>query len=95
MTPEEKAKELVEKFKGIVYPYIGSSMLTNETDEGVILTNSKICAIIVVDETIDALDMFGYCGGMYDDYETGQVTLIDEKHPTEYWYKVKEEINKF
>lgn len=44
--------KLSKKFEGIVYPYIGSSMLTNEVDESVIKANSEICAEIAKDFTI-------------------------------------------
>lgn len=55
MTPKEKAKELVEKYKPFVYCYLGSGMLMNWEDKDVILSNSKICALIAVDEMIDYL----------------------------------------
>lgn len=34
---------LLENFKGLVYPYVGSSMLVNHQDEGVIIKNANIC----------------------------------------------------
>ncbi|QQV91424.1 hypothetical protein M1M25_gp116 [Tenacibaculum phage Gundel_1] len=52
---QAKAKELVLKYNRLVYPYFGSSMLTNETDEGVILHNSKECSLILCDQMIETL----------------------------------------
>lgn len=52
MTAKEKANELVEKFKGFVNGYIGSSMLTNDEYPEIILTKSKKIATIVVDEIL-------------------------------------------
>ena len=52
LSPQEKAKQLVESFKGIVYPYLGSGMLVNQQEPTVILENSKICAKMVCDEFI-------------------------------------------
>jgi hypothetical protein len=82
MTPKEKAKELVDSFKGIVYPYIGSSMLTNDADEGVILRNAKICAVIVVDEILSMNMIFDIArkGSLYSEGE--------------FYNHVKEEIEK-
>lgn len=34
---------LLKNFKGLVYPYVGSSMLVNHKDEGVIIKNANIC----------------------------------------------------
>jgi len=50
MTPQEKAIELVDYFKRLVYPFIGSSMLTNEEHPPTILKHAKICALKVVEE---------------------------------------------
>lgn len=57
MTPKEKAKQLIEKFEPYVYPYRGSSMLTNTQSDSVILENSKICAAFTVDELITELSL--------------------------------------
>jgi hypothetical protein len=51
-------------------------------------------ALIAVDEIIEALESFGYSQTMFDDFETGNITTTDKKSPTEYFYKVKEEIQK-
>ena len=52
MGVQDKAIELVEKYKGLVYPYSGSGMLVNQSEPSVILANAKICAKIAVDELI-------------------------------------------
>jgi hypothetical protein len=38
-----KKEQLKKLFKSIVYPYMGSGMLTNTTDESVIENNANIC----------------------------------------------------
>ncbi len=80
MTPteekaQEKAKELILKYNRLVYPYFGSSMLTNDTDEDVILQNSKECAVILCNETIDALN---------------SVKGMAKIHKVKFWKRVKE-----
>jgi hypothetical protein len=52
------AIELVNKFKPFVYPFIGSSMLTNTEDESVIMSNAKLCANISIDEKIETCNKF-------------------------------------
>lgn len=52
MNPKEKAKEILKNYSRLVYPYEGSSMLTNTEFEYVILKNSKTCALIFIDEMI-------------------------------------------
>lgn len=52
MKQKQEAQDLVDQFKGIVYPYIGSSMLTNDQSDEVILMNAKTCAHIVADKMI-------------------------------------------
>jgi len=56
-------------------------------------TRAKACAAMCVKEIIEAVEAFGYCHAMYDDYETGQITTTDEKNPTDHWNKVLEHIN--
>lgn len=72
------AQELVDKFKGIVYPFIGSSMLTNDQSDDVILENAKTCAHHVADSMI---------------YELSDLPRIpyNEKR-TDFWRIVKLEI---
>lgn len=52
-----KAQELVDKYKGLVYPYLGSGMLTNSEDKDAILENARTCARINIQEVITALSM--------------------------------------
>lgn len=59
MTPKEKAKQLIEKFEPYVYPYSGSSMLTNTQSDSVILENSKKCATFAVNELITEFSLKG------------------------------------
>ena len=56
LTPAEKAKELVEKYKPMVNGYVGSSMLTNTEYPETILRNAKKCALIAVDLAIEYND---------------------------------------
>lgn len=51
-TSKEKALELIEFFKPLVYCYMGSGMLSNNYDEKVVLENAKRCAIKCVEEII-------------------------------------------
>jgi hypothetical protein len=67
MTPKEKAEELVDKFLG--YAYDGISPAEE---------NSKECALIAVDEVIEALH----------EHHWQNRLIID------YWEEVKHEINK-
>lgn len=81
MNQKEKneAQELVDGFKGIVYPYLGSSMLTNDQNDDVILDNAKTCANIVADKMI---------------YELSDLPRIPyNERRTDYWRIVKLEIN--
>jgi len=81
MTQKEKAIELVEKYKGYVYCYIGSGMLTNDYNDSVATMNAKQCAIIAVDEIIAVT---------HEDPYPRPKTKMDK----EYWQEVKEEIEK-
>lgn len=56
MEAKEKAAELVGYFRGVVYPFIGSSMLTNDICEDTILRNSKTCARKIVEEVVKQLE---------------------------------------
>ena len=56
MTAKEKALELVDKYKPFVYPFMGSSYLTGDGYDEVILRNSKICALIAVIEILNEPD---------------------------------------
>ena len=82
MTPieikaEEKAKEIVELFKPYVYCFLGSSMLTNEPVDSVVLGNAKICALISCNQTIEALS---------------SVKGMGKIHKVKFWKLVKNQI---
>ena len=56
-----KAEELKEKFKPLVYPYLGSGMLTNTHDDGTIDMNASKCVEIAEEHAnqrvIEELDL--------------------------------------
>lgn len=52
MTPKDKAKELINKYKPIVYSIDSFS----DYDENIALVNAKSCAFIAVDEIISVID---------------------------------------
>ena len=79
MTPQEKAQNLVEKYKPYVYPYIGSSYLTGDEFPEEILRNAKICASITVDEILNTIEFS---------------SQADELSKITYWNEVKQEIEK-
>lgn len=58
MNPKEKATELIEKFKDMVNPYIGSGMLSNTHDDNAILWQSKKCALVVANELLANTPMY-------------------------------------
>lgn len=81
MTPEEsKAKELVDKF----YPF---TLYTDVTLNGKrnAYNRAKQCAIICIDEIIDA--------NPYYFYPDRKITRISDHSTKDFWQKVKEEIN--
>ena len=86
MTPKEKAEELFGKYATYVVMWAGDVNTTHQ--------NCKQCALIAVDEMLNALDSFGYTGCMYDDFETGHILYTDDKDPSDYWQEVKQEIEK-
>jgi len=88
MTPQEKAKELVEQFR----PH---TRLFTE-DEGWFdhPNSAKKCALICVEEIITAVNAFGYSPTIYDDYETGGIANAEVKLPCEYWQQVINELEK-
>jgi len=78
MTPKEKAEELYNKFlnpSGDTYLY---GMLEHES--------AKECALIAVDEIIEATNMYQY--GINNSLEHIAAKIV--KHP--YWQEVKQEI---
>ena len=60
MTPNEKAVELVEKYKDYVHGYVGSSMLTNYEYPEQILLQAKKVAVITVDEILKVISTGSY-----------------------------------
>lgn len=85
MTPKEKAKELVDKFKDKVNPYVGSGMLSNTYDDRTILVQSQRCALIATEEIIE----------QWDYIDTYLADMGGELNPNlRYWLNVKEEIKK-
>ena len=80
MKEKTKAIELVDKFKPLVYCYMGSGMLSNSYDDNVILENAKRCAIICVDVILND------CGA--------KNWKNDEMTGNNYWANVKQEIEK-
>ena len=83
MTPQEKATELVEKFKPYVNGYVGSSMLTNTEYPESILSKAKECARIVVNEMIDRLTWHTDASDLGNTIIAGDI---------EYWYEVSQSI---
>lgn len=73
----KKAKELVDKFMPYMYCYMGSGMLSNDYDINVALSYAKKCAIIAINEIIEAID--------WHSFET-------QNSEINYWESVKEEV---
>ena len=74
----DEAKELVEKYKPYVYPYIGSSYMTGDEYPEQILKYAKQCAIIAVQEILAVANLMD--GGFSFEKEI------------EYWQQVLNEI---
>lgn len=55
---QNKIDELVEKFLDHVNPYIGSGMLSNTCDDGVIIWQARKCALITVNEILADIPMY-------------------------------------
>lgn len=87
MTPKEKAKQLVE----FCYVNLPDKHPEDTSDIHEWLASRKL-ALMCVAEIIQALESFSYNGAMYDDFETGKITITDEKLPEEYWKQVRLEI---
>jgi hypothetical protein len=102
MNTEQKAIELVDKFKKYVHGYLGSSMLTNHEYPEQILSRAKEVAIITVDEILqnfEGLSKPEYCAfdcigerkftfdGEYPEHMTGYDMI-------EYWEDVKIQIGR-
>lgn len=85
MNPQEKAKELVDKFKSIQVSYSDSFSGTMEESEMDYIVAKK-CALIAVDEIINSEPSEPYDGGYYE--------LISDRQDevSKYWQNVKEAI---
>ena len=93
MTPNEKANELVDKFKDYVHGYVGSSMLSNHEYPDQILAQAKKVAIICVEEIIAHDPLYPNTA---DWDETGSHKYFYEAQretAMEYWKNVLIEIN--
>ncbi len=86
MTYQEKAQELIEKYKDYVHGYVGSSMLTNTEYPDQIERQAKQCAIIAVDEIIEATKK--------RQLHWRANTLEFDIVYSEYWQQVKNELTK-
>lgn len=85
-TPNDKAKELYDKmYKHCTMTIAGASSIWKPL--------VKQQCIVVIDEIIEALEVFGYSNNCYDHEETGKMTCVQDESPCEWWLKVKEEIN--
>lgn len=85
MTPKELAEQLIHNFTAHTVSNLGGDQT---------YANAKECANIAVDEILKAVDNFGYTGTMFNDFETGQILMSDEKDPCAYWQLVKTELEK-
>lgn len=81
ITPQEKAKELIEFFRPMMYCFVGSEMLTNSFNEAEQLRNAKYCAIKVCNEAIIS---------QVRNWTSGKSVAI-----TKFWTETTKEINKF
>jgi hypothetical protein len=76
MTPKEKAKQLVDKFISYSYFSNGNNAMNRQYQQE---DNAKQCALIAVDEILNAISF-----NMYDEEEYNKVD--------EFWEEVKNEI---
>jgi hypothetical protein len=74
MTPKDKAKELFDRYK----TFVCSNDFYGDYDTSILLSNAKRCALIAVDEIIDAID--------WHEFETPNKEI-------NYWLDVRKEIN--
>lgn len=74
MTPKEKAEELVSKYYDIEWLYEGYNIFMPKE-------KAKQCALIAVDEIIEAID-----------FDWMEVQNLERVHT--YWQEVKQEIEK-
>lgn len=94
---KEKAQEIVEMYKSVVYPYSGGGFMTGTESDEVILMNAKHCAKIDVQNTINAL---AYYDDMTEQYVKAQfgvdytsVELQNMEQDFRYWDKVYKAID--
>ena len=82
MTPKEKAKELVDKYRELVIsaPYVDSEDGSCIAETWMLTRSAKQCALIAVDEMINELDHLPF-----DDQDFGTFKM-------NYWQEVKQEI---
>lgn len=80
MTPKQKAKELVGKYKEYVHGYIGSSMLSNHEYPEQILLQAKKASLITANEVTDSLGLLNQSD-------------MKVKYEILHWKWVKDEIN--
>ena len=89
MTPKEKAKELINKFKplcvNVKHTGIFDGLATVMNDDFINLIAAKQCALIIVDE-IYKLRM---THGQHLDYDLDKINYYS------YWEEVKTEIEKY
>jgi len=93
MNEKDKAIELVDKFKPLVYCYMGSGMLSNSYDDNVILENAKKCALIVIKEKIETCNKF-YEKLSFPVEVKSDMGYICFKKELDYLQSVKQEIQK-
>jgi len=83
MTAQEKAKELIERYKPFVCGYVGSSMLTNTEYPDQILSQAKAVAKTVVDEIANLHSL-----------KVGRKISVSSQD-TLFWKNVKQEIDAY
>jgi|LakMenE18May11ns_1017448.scaffolds.fasta_scaffold9825801_2 hypothetical protein len=92
MTPEAKAQELVDKFREFAD---GTDSETDRYSPGVEKEKAKQCALIAVDEILNARPLYpNYvdwddCGAAYQYWYEAQ-----KEEALEFWQEVKQEIEK-
>lgn len=89
MSPVEKAKEIVDKYRTFVVMWSGGVEVEN--------ANVKACAIIAVDLLLDQLDEIRkpeYTSFIKPAGENDPIEVMDGYEKMEYWNQVKQEIGK-
>lgn len=83
MNVKDKATDLIAKFEPRVYPFLGSGMLTNETDDNVIMLNAIAQSIICVDEVLSVIPM--YKGDLNPDWKFWNDVKSELKERSEHY----------